>query len=357
MAQMDRRTFLKLSAAAAAASTLPINLLSAAAAPAGQTASFQEAPMLAEMVTAGTLPPVADRLPANPRVVPVAEEIGQYGGTWRRAYKGMSDGQGPVKIVYTFGLQFFAPDPDNIEIVPGLFDEWSQNEDATEFTFHLREGLKWSDGEAFDTEDVQFWYDWYYQGELGPSYSLLTINDTPMELEIVDAQTFTVRFPESNPLLPYRLSTDATEGSRGGPTFGAPAHYLSQFIPDFGDQAMIDEALAANQLATWQQLFGDGGNRQGPIAWWFTNPNLPVVTPWMMETPPPLNEPIVMVRNPYYYSVDEAGNQLPYIDRISHKLFEDNSVFDLWVVQGEIAMWRRPTSRCTKRAKKAATTG
>ena len=39
--------------------------------------------MLAEMVAAGDLPPVEERIPANPRVLPVFEEIGQYGGTWR----------------------------------------------------------------------------------------------------------------------------------------------------------------------------------------------------------------------------------------------------------------------------------
>lgn len=297
--------------------------------------------MLAERVAAGELPPVDERLPANPRIVPVQEEIGEYGGQWRRAYKGLSDGQGPVKIVYTFGLHFFAPDPDTIEITTGLFEEWSQNDDATEFTFRLREGLRWSDGELFDTEDVQFWYDWFYRGELGPSYGLLTIGGTPMALEVVDQQTFTVRFPQSNPLLPYRLATDATEGLRGGPTFGAPAHYLSQYIPDIGDQALIDETLARTQRTLWQELFGSGGDRQGPIAWWFLNPELPVITPWKMEAPPPLNDPIVMVRNPYYYSVDAEGHQLPYIDRIEHKLFEDNSVFDLWIAQGQIDMQQR----------------
>lgn len=341
----DRRTFLKLSAASAAAALAPATLMagaaghaSGAAGAAAQGMQYSEAPMLAEMVAAGELPPVAERLPVNPRIVPVQEEIGQYGGQWRRAYKGMSDQSGPVKIIYTFGLHFYAPDPESLEIVPGLFDEWSQNDDATEFTFHIREGLRWSDGEPFDTEDVQFWYDWYYQGEIGAGYSILTINDTRMGLEVIDAQTFKLIFPESNPLLPTRVATSALEGSTGGPTFAAPAHYLSQYIPEIGDQALIDEALAANQLGTWQELFG---NREGPISWWFINPDLPVMTPWKIEAAPPLNDPIVMVRNPYYYSVDEQGQQLPYIDRIEHRLFEDNSVFDLWIAQGLIDMQQR----------------
>ncbi|MAS36362.1 MAG: peptide ABC transporter substrate-binding protein [Anaerolineaceae bacterium] len=341
---IDRRTFLKVAAASTAAALTPVTALAAPAAkPAAQTMTYKEAPMLAEMVEAGTLPAVDERLPLSPRVVPVQEEIGEYGGTWRRAYKGMSDSSNQIKLIHTFGLHYFSPDPDTIEIVPGLFDEWTQNEDSTEFTFHLREGMRWSDGEFFDTEDIQFWYDWYYQGDLGPGYSLLTINDTPMELEVVDAYTFIVRFPEPNPLLPSRIANSATEGSIGGPTFGAPAHYLSQFIPgtDYTNQAKIDEALAAHQLTTWQQLFGDAGNREGPISWWFLNPELPVMIPWRIEVPPPLNDPIVMVRNPYYYSVDPEGQQLPYIDRIDFRLFEDNSIFDLWITQGLIDMHQR----------------
>ena len=43
-----------------------------------------EAPMLADLVTAGKLPPVAERSPTESLVVPVVEEIGQYGGTWHR---------------------------------------------------------------------------------------------------------------------------------------------------------------------------------------------------------------------------------------------------------------------------------
>src|SRR5690606_27449676 len=162
---------------------------------------YSEAPMLAEMVANGDLPPVEERLPANPRVVPVREEIGQYGGTWRRGYTGVSDMQGPVKLIYTFGLPFaIGPDLETIEIVPGIYDEWSQNEDATEFTFHIREGMRWSDGEPFSTTDVQFWYDWYQNGELGATRSVLDVGGEPMQLEVVDANTFTLRFAAPNPL-------------------------------------------------------------------------------------------------------------------------------------------------------------
>ena len=49
----------------------------------GETLEFNEAPMLAEMVAAGDLPPVAERLPDNPLVVVPWNEVGEYGGAIR----------------------------------------------------------------------------------------------------------------------------------------------------------------------------------------------------------------------------------------------------------------------------------
>ena len=51
---------------------------------------YQEAPMLAERVAAGELPPVEERLPVNPLVVEPVDEVGTYGGTIRRAFLGPS---------------------------------------------------------------------------------------------------------------------------------------------------------------------------------------------------------------------------------------------------------------------------
>ena len=71
---------------------------SSEAAPAASSSQYSEAPMLADMVAAGDLPPVDERLPVNPMVMPVAEETGNYGGTFRRGFKGVSDRWGPTKM-------------------------------------------------------------------------------------------------------------------------------------------------------------------------------------------------------------------------------------------------------------------
>ncbi len=336
---LSRRQFLQVmagsTAAAIVASAGPLTVF------AQDGMTYNEAPMLAELVNSGDLPPLSERIPTNPRVVTPRDEVGVYGGTWRRAFKGISDRWGPTKLNEEFAIEWYAPDPDTITLVPNYISEWTQNEDATEFTFILRDGLKWSDGEAFDTEDIQFWYDWFYMGELGSQPGHITLDNTPMELEVVDSLTWTVRFPGPNPLLPTFIAK-LNGGPAVGPTMAVPQHYLSQYIPELGDQALIDAALSENGLDAWQQLFGDGGNLEGPIAFWFRNPDLPVINGWMSGNKPTA-DPYLMVRNPYYHAVDTGGNQLPYIDQINHDLFEDNSVFDLWVAQGRIDMQLRHT--------------
>ena len=55
--------------------------------------SFQESPMCAAKAAAGEIPALEDRLPENPLVIQPAESIGEYGGTWYRAFTGPADGQ------------------------------------------------------------------------------------------------------------------------------------------------------------------------------------------------------------------------------------------------------------------------
>jgi len=110
--------------------------------------------MLADMVAAGDLPPVDERLPVNPMVMPVAEENGNYGGTFRRGFKGVSDRWGPTKM-QDRGLSWY---DQNLNMQPRMAESWEINEDASEWTFHLREGMKWSDGTPFTTEAIRWWW-------------------------------------------------------------------------------------------------------------------------------------------------------------------------------------------------------
>ena len=62
--------------------------------------TYGEAPQLAEMVAAGELPEVSERLPENPLVVLPVKSVGEYGGTWHRGWRGINDFHCYGRIVY-----------------------------------------------------------------------------------------------------------------------------------------------------------------------------------------------------------------------------------------------------------------
>lgn len=110
----------------------------------GAWAQYNEAPMLQEMVASGDLPPVGERLPEDPLVVEPVDSVGQYGGTWRRAFKGIKDFHAFGRLNYEPMLRWPRDPKDPVQ--PGLAREWTWSDDGTELTLHLRRGLKWSDG-------------------------------------------------------------------------------------------------------------------------------------------------------------------------------------------------------------------
>lgn len=300
--------------------------------------AFQEAPMLAEQVAAGALPPVDERLPANPTVIE-AVEVGEYGGTWRRAFSGPGDRWGPTKLMEERVLKW-APGEDGVaELIPGYIESYSVNEDSTEFTFTLLDGLKWSDGHPVTTEDVRFWYeDIFLNKELLSSIDpTFAPGGVPLEIEIADDRTFTVQFAEPYVYFLQILAKDSTgDPSLDRPSFLFPKHYLSQFNSHYVSEEELEAAAKAFNVEKWTDLWGSRG---AVSAWWF-NPDLPVITAWRIENPAPADI-VTMVRNPYYYAVDQEGNQLPYIDRIEHRLFQDPETLNLMVAQGQIDMQAR----------------
>ena len=296
---------------------------------------FSEAPMLAELVAAGTLPPVEERLPdpADLLVIEPLNEIGKYGGTWRRGFTGPGDGQNGHRVAGSDRLLFW--NSENFpELTPNLAKGWEVSEDSTTVTVMLRKGLKWSDGAPFTTADIVFWYEHMYQNkELVPVPSPFFNTEKGATLEAVDEYTVKFTFPESNSLFAEVLASSVNVFG-GQAVFGnvglggfAPAHYLEQFHPDFVDQADLDALVATEGFDNWVNLFKDKNT-------WARNPDLPVLTPWKTVNSIATDN-WVLERNPYYYGVDTAGNQLPYIDRISMTLAENLEVLNLRAVAGE----------------------
>ncbi|MFZ4657702.1 MAG: ABC transporter substrate-binding protein [Caldilineaceae bacterium] len=296
---------------------------------------FGEAPMLKEMVDAGSLPPVAERLPVREDllVIKPVHEIGKYGGTWRRGFTGPGDGQNGHRVAG--GDRFVFWDADEFpKVVPNLAKGWEISEDGTQITLFLREGVKWSDGQPFTANDAMFWYEHMYQNtELVPVRSAFFNLDEGAKLEMVDDYTLKFSFPFANSLFLEVLGSSVNvfggHAIMGNTAMGgyAPAHYMQQFHPDFVDKAALDELVAKEGFDNWVNLFKDKNT-------WQRNPELPTLTPWKTVNPITTDN-WVLERNPYYYGVDTEGNQLPYIDRISMTLAENLEVLNLRAIAGE----------------------
>ncbi|HRW06906.1 MAG TPA: hypothetical protein P5121_17510, partial [Caldilineaceae bacterium] len=119
-----------------------------AAAPAAAEATgdgaYHEAPMLAEMVAAGELPPVEERLPADPLVVTPLNEVGVYGGEQRGAAFGPRTGQLDTEALRMQSLLFI--EPDLVSLSPNILAGYEASADKKTWTLTLRSGMKWSDG-------------------------------------------------------------------------------------------------------------------------------------------------------------------------------------------------------------------
>ncbi|MGI6208233.1 MAG: ABC transporter substrate-binding protein [Anaerolineae bacterium] len=344
--KLTRRRFLELSGAATAltltaacapstqeappaATQAPVQAPEATTAPAAPAAEgkFGEAPMLAELVQAGSLPPVEERLPAEPMVIPVTEEIGQYGGTWHRCAVGPSD----ANIIFSrMGYENLVRwNDDLVSVYPNLVKSFEISEDATQFTFHMREGMKWSDGAPFTADDFVFWYeDILLNEELTPTiakYFRDPVNDQVMKLEKVDDYTFTITFQS-----PYGLFIQIMAGADGlQDRIVAPKHYLSQFHPKYADAEELAAKVKEAGFENWWEYFA---NRR---LW--DNPEHPRLTPWIPKRVPP-DVPVLCERNPYYWKVDPEGNQLPYIDSVHFDIVENADLLNLKAVAGELDM-------------------
>lgn len=290
---------------------------------------YKEAPMLAALVKAGELPSVDERLPANPAVFDSLDGVGNYGGTLRRGFKGVSDRWGPTKM-QDDSLLWYTPE---LGLRACLAESWETNDDATEWTFHLREGVKWSDGTAFDSSAFMWWYE---NVMLHPAFQTnpdiisatsWSVSAPPSWLvaESPDPYTVKITFTAPNPLFHFQVT-------RGQPFL--PGHYMAQFHHDLASDAATVEAAASQAgFETWDQYFVDRH-------FWHMNPDRPKIGPWVSKNP--LSEELfLMERNPYFWQVDSEGNQLPYVDKVNHRLFESNEVFDLWITSGEIDFQNR----------------
>jgi peptide/nickel transport system substrate-binding protein len=324
------KTTTQLGLAAAVAACL-IAMLAQLAPACAQGTKYKEAPALAEQVKAGKLPPVEQRLPDEPLVVPVAEKVGEYGGVWRRAFLGPADSNNYVRVVYD-GLFRFTP--DGAEIEPKIAAGAKSSGDFKVWTILLRKGARWSDGAPFTADDIMFWYrDVLLNKDLMPSLPswIRNADRTPAKAAKVD--DYTVRFTYNEPATLFLTEVANQDGPDLGYAMFLPAHHLKKFHPAYTAKEEVDRLAQAAGFKTWTELFAA---KATPTQ----NPERPTMAAWVPVSR--VSDPVFTVRrNPYYIGVDTAGNQLPYIDEVRFTYFADQQALNLAAIAGNFDMQAR----------------
>lgn len=272
---------------------------------------YKESPMSAELVKQGKLPPVEQRLPQKPLVIKPVEKIGKYGGTWRLPF--WDAGMGNIKmIMYDPPLRW---NMNYTAYIPNLVEKWEFTPDGKTITFYFRKGVKWSDGHPFTMEDLKYWWE---DEAMNKDYQVVMVpwwaqnNDrSPATVKFIDDYTISFTFKEAHWNVPYILASGFWEWE----PLMKPKHYLSQFHPKYNPKMKDYETLRLKSQ-------------------WWNNPDFPTLFAWHCVKYE-AGKRVVFERNHYYWKVDTAGNQLPYIDRIEAEYVVDAEVRLLKVLNGE----------------------
>ena len=274
-----------------------------------------ETPSLAAEVAAGTLPPIAERLPKHPRVIDLqamGRETGRQGGTWRMLMGDQRDLRMMTVYAYTRLVVF----DDKLNIVPDILQSIDVDQDKV-FTLHLRKGHRWSDGKPFTAEDFRYYWDDVANNPRlspsGPNLALLAAGKPP-RFEVLDPLTVRYSWDDPNPgFLPAIAASQPLY-------IYMPSHYLKKYHTKYADPKALDEAVKDSHVMDWGALHERKSRMYRP-----ENPKLPTLDPWVNRTAPPAVQ-FSFERNPYFHRVDGAGHQLPYIDAVTLSLGTTNLV-------------------------------
>jgi peptide/nickel transport system substrate-binding protein len=286
------------------------------------TLTFTDNPLFAEDVKSGALPPVQDRLPEEPLVVAPYNEIGKYGGQLRSISIAPESGTAETLSWRHVNLVRYLDDLQTI--VPNVVKAWEWNADYTELTFTLRKGHKWSDGAPFTADDIIFWYkDIHLNQDLFPENSgVPKYGGKEYKIEKVDDLTVKYVFSEPAPGFLSYLAVAYTQPFQ-------PKHFLSQFHIDYNADATAEAEKQGYK--TWAELF-----RSYYHDWKdsFHRTGVPVLESHYLAEED--TEHRLVRANPYYFKVDTAGQQLPYVDEQNEIFIADKELINLKIIAGEV---------------------
>jgi len=290
---------------------------------AARATSPVETPYFVKLVGDGALPAIQQRLPETPEIAKfdgVGEGPGKPGGTLRMLMSAPRD----TRMMVVYGYARLVAYDRAYDLVPDILESFEAKDDRI-FTFHLRKGHKWSDGNPFTTEDFRyFWEDVAKNKELSPAGipHELMVDGQPPTVTILDDLTIRYEWAKPNPTFLPALASPA-------PLYlFRPAHYLKKFHAKYADKDELKRLVEADRRRNWAQLHNrvDSQYRND-------NPNMPTLEPWILKTSPP-SQRFVFERNPYFHRIDPEGRQLPYLDQVVFNL-ADTKIIPLKTGSGE----------------------
>jgi peptide/nickel transport system substrate-binding protein len=282
---------------------------------AAQTAKA-EAPALAAQVKEGKLPALAARMPKTPLVIKPGERLGTYGGVWRSALRGTNDQSYLRRLVSYDSLVRY--DAEAKRIIPNLAESWTISPDDKSYTFKLREGIKWSDGANFTSDDIMYWY--------AAKVKKLT-DGNRLDVGTCAPQAVNANTVKFDCAKPYGMLLDNLAGPGGDELLSFPQHFMKQFHQDTANAENLKKMMADTKIVKWENLFALRGDS-------YKTAGKPTLAAWRVLEPY-TGTRVIFERNPYYWKIDTAGNQLPYLDRVSFEVAQDNEVLLLKGLNGE----------------------
>lgn len=325
------------------------------------TGEVKEAPMLAEQVAAGTLPALAERLPAAEDIMVEKDvlSLGEYGGSITATTNdGGRWGWGP----YTEQSMFRFKLDGSGEVEANVCKDYYPNEDASVWTIELRKGMKWSDGQPFSADDVIFYYDHvstpalnadrtaigvdeagYYPAYTSKPYNCYQVTKDGKnywaKFDKVDDYTFTVTFAAPKPNFPEAVAVD-------NKWMFLPKHFYINYVArkdgvsDDPTFPLITEAQAiANANKDFGKVWEDYGSMGKDIGYYnWDYAIVPQIRSFIAvkDNWNTVGETYELVRNPYFWKTDSEGRQLPYLDSLKFMIINDADQVVLKQTAGEI---------------------
>ena len=359
---MKRRLSLFLAIVMALTLVAGVGSVSASA----EGATLSQSPYLDAKVASGELPPVEERLPKVTKlpneILPefLTYEIGKYGGTMRFITSQVNWDADVFVMNDEAFLNMESANSD--QITANIVESYEVNEEQTEFTFKLREGLRWSDGVPVTMEDIRFTInDFVFNETLNPVVAAwmrdggVSTGD-PFTFEEIDEWTFKLSFKQPYGGFVVHLSI---AGWKGYTELMKPAHFLKRFHPDYAVEMHGSEEAYYEFLTPYAKVMQYETATPDDVFkifeqidctnWELSDPNdvltsvyfkdaghvgdFPGLYPWLLKSSE--GGIATFERNPYYHKVDAAGQQLPYVDTLTSQLVENMEMVQMKYIGGE----------------------